>query len=91
VLDDLARDPDVAEDRVAQLAQLGEAQEHRDDALGQRVRELLVDPHRHLRRVGGLGERVEDLARADPARVGEVEGLAVEAGQVGDVVQRGAT
>ncbi len=89
VLHDLAGDTELGEHRVADALELGELQDHRDHALGQRVGELLVDPHRHLRRVGRAGERVEDLTRADALRVGEVEGFAVEVGLVGDVGHRG--
>ena len=49
----------------------------------------LVDPDRHLRRVAGARERVQDVAGALPARVDEVERLPVEARLVGDVIDRG--
>ncbi len=54
--------------------------------LGQRLKQAGVDPHRELRGVRGRGEGVEDLARALAAGVGEVKGLPVEPGPVGDVV-----
>ena len=47
-----------------------------------------IEPHRHLRRVGGPGEDVEDLADALRLRIGQVEAPAVEALLVGDVVHR---
>ena len=53
-----------------------------------RVGEAGVELHRGLRRVGGAGEQVEHLAGGLRLRVGEAEGLSVEAGLVGDVVDR---
>ena len=58
-------------------------------ALRQHVGHPLVEPHGQLRRVGGAREGVEHVADALRARVGEVEGLPVQAGLVRDVVERG--
>ena len=88
VLEDLLGDLEVREERAAHVLGRRQLHQHRDRALGQHREQLLVDAHLHLRRVGGARERVEHLARALAARVGQVEGLAVELGQVGDVVHR---
>ena len=86
VAEHLVRDPEVGQDRLAHALGGRQLHEHPDRALGQRLEQLGVDPHRHLRRVRGLGDRVHHLARALGLGVGEVERLAVEAVLVGDVV-----
>ena len=88
VVDDLLRNPEVGEQRAPHVAQLRQLHEHRQRALGQRVGQPLVDAQRELRRVRGLGEGVQRLADAHRLGVREVEGLAVEARLVGDVVHR---
>jgi hypothetical protein len=47
-----------------------------------------VEPQSRLRRVGRAGEEIDHLARGLRVGIGEAEGLAVEAGLVGDVVDR---
>ena len=58
------------------------------DLLRDEVEHPRVDPHRRLGRVRRLREDVDHLARGQRVRVGEVEGLPVEAVDVGDVVHR---
>ena len=58
------------------------------DQAGGRVGDAGVEAIRRLRRVGLLGEEVEELAGGLRPRVGEAEGLPVELGLVGDVVDR---
>ena len=88
VADDLLGDPEVGQERAAHALQRRQLQQQRADALGQRVGQALVDADHHLRRVGRPGEGVEHLARALRLGRHQVEGLAVEAGLVGDVVHR---
>ena len=89
VAEDLLGDAEVGQDRAPDALERRELEQQRADALGQRVGQPLVDADGHVRRVGGLGEGVEDVARALRLGGHEVEGLAVEAGLVGDVVHRG--
>ena len=65
-------------------------QHHQTSAYGRRdhVEHRRVEPHRGLRRMGRVGEDVEDLAGAKRVRVGQVKGLAVESLFVADVVDR---
>src|SRR3954452_1810150 len=79
VVDDLDRDPQVAEDRLSHALERGQLHEHRERALRQRVEQALVDADLQLWRMRGAHERVHDVARALGVRVGEVERLAVEA------------
>ncbi len=69
------------------LARREEAQPGAGEAR-HRVGDPGIELHGGLRRVGGAGEQVEHLAGGLRLRVGEAEGLAVEAGLVGDVVDR---
>ena len=88
VLDDRVRDAEVGEQRAADVLERRQLHGVGQHALRQHVGHLLVDADDHLRRVAGLGEGVDDVARARHLRVDEVEGLAVEVGQVRDVVHR---
>ena len=87
VVEHLERDAEVAEDRLLDLLHGRDLHRHREHALGQRVDDPLVDPQRELRGVGGLGERVDDLAGAGRLRRDQVEGLPVQVGLVRDVVE----
>ena len=83
-----ARDPEVGEDPVGDRvggrqpvdAELDQRLDPLDRARGQ--------SHRRLGRVGGSREGVDHLPRGRRGRVGEMESLAVEALEVGDVVHR---
>ena len=88
VAEDLLGDAEVGQQRAAHVLERRQLHQQRDDALGQRVGQALVDAHRELRRVGGAGERVEHLAGALRLGRDEVERLAVEVRLVGDVVHR---
>ena len=70
----------------ADLLERRQLQREAEHALGQVLRRAAVDPHHGLGRVAGLRERVQDLADALALGVDDVEGLAVEAVLVGDVV-----
>ncbi len=85
---DRGRQAELAEDRLHDpLARREELQGAAHDA-GRRLGHLGPEPDRHLRRIGRLGEEVDDLARGSRVRIGEVEGAAVEFRLVGDVVDR---
>ena len=89
VAEHLVGDPEVGEQRPPHVLQRRQLHRVGEDALREHVRHALVHAHDHLRRVAGAGERVEHVAGALRARVDEVEGLAVEAVLVRDVVHRG--
>ena len=89
VVDDLVRDPEVGEDVRADLLERRQLHREAEHALGQVLRRALVDPHHGLGACAGVGERVQHVADALALRVDDVEGLAVEAVLVGDVVDRG--
>ncbi len=88
VVEHLLGQPEVRQDLPPDVLQRRQVHHQRHDALGQRVGEALVDAHREVRGVRGLGEGVQHLARALRLRGHEVERLAVEVGLVGDVVRR---
>ena len=83
-----ARDAEVGEDLVADALDGRQHREPASDLLRDEVEHPRVDPQHRLGRVGCLGEDVDHLARRQRIRVGEVEGLAVEPIDVGDVVHR---
>ncbi len=68
--------------------QVGRAQGAGEQARGQQAGDAAVDGYGELRRLGGRGEGVDQVDGADRVGVDQVEGLAVEAGLVGDVVHR---
>ena len=72
---------------MARLTGASEPSPYRSGA-GMKPNMLRVDPHRHLRRVRGLGEDVQHFADAMRLGIGQVEALAVEALLVREVVER---
>ncbi len=87
--EDLLGDAEVGEQRAARVAQAGQRREPCERAEPKRPRgEAPVEAHGEVGRVGGARELVHDLAHALGVGVGEVEGLAVETGLVGDPVER---
>ena len=89
VLDDLVGDAEVGQHLRADLLERGQLHGEADHALGQVLRRAPVDPHHGLGRVPGLGERVQHVADALALGVDDVEGLAVEAVLMGDVIDHG--
>ena len=84
----LGRDADLAERQLRDPLGRREEPQARLDQVGRRLGDVGVEPIRRPRRIGLLREEVEQLARGLRVRVGEAERLAVEAGLVGDVVDR---
>ena len=91
VAEDAGRDADLVQRRFGDPPRGGKKLQPGAGQAGRRVGHVGVEPQRHLRRVGRAGEEVDHLPRRLRVRVGQVEGLAVEARLVGDVVDRAAT
>ena len=82
------RDPELAQPHFRHPLRRREEAQAGADQRGRRIGDVGIEPQRRLRRVGGAGEEVDHLAGGLRVGVGEAEGLAVEAGLVGDVVDR---
>ena len=82
----VARDPEVAQDRVDDLLQRPVAGHRCGDGRRYQVDQLGVDAKRHRGGVSGAREQVQDLADPPLARIGQVEALPVLARQVREVV-----
>ncbi len=88
VLEHLVGYPELTQSEPARLAQWRHAHQQRKGRRGDRVEHALVHAHREARSVGGGGEIVHHRVHPLRAGVGEVEGLPVQTGLVGDVVER---
>ena len=88
MLEHLLGDPQLAQREAAQLAPRGQRHRQRQRPRRQRAREALVERHREAGGVRRGRQLVDQLVDALPARVGEVEGAAVEVGLVHQVLHR---
>ena len=82
-----ARDAQIGQDAVGHATNRREAGDGLPHVARNEAEHARVDPGAHLRRVGGFGEDIENLADAPRVRVREMEATPVFSRRVSDVIE----